>query len=982
MTFDELLLKLGRQTIRIGSSNACEICIKEASVPAVAAEVIHHGAGRLSFVPSNHTRARAGDRQLTPGQPVPFDFSIRYQIEGHTVFNAHPDLCMMMMGRGHLGLSTPELIVGRDPERCHIVMNSPGVSGTHAQFQCNAQIIVTDLNSKSGTWKDGARLRPNQPEVLAENDILALGPLPLPAHLVREFDQALREAESTAPRIDKTAAMPMKTVERRALPSRLPTPPKSRNRTVMGTIKMAQATATKIGRTADNDIVLDYAQVSSRHAQIVQTEGAVFVEDLGSELGTQVRGTRLKPGKRAQVNDGERITFGPIPTFLRVTQDRVELIVEDQKGWAGRPLFDVAAAGITVQVPDREDPKKTKCLLSDVHFKAQPGDLVALMGPSGSGKTTLLHALTGYLRPTSGEVLINDTPLPEIFESLRGSIGYVPQDDIIHAELTVYEAVHYSARFRLPPDYDDGEIDRRVQLTLAQLGLESVAHLQIGRPEHKVLSGGQRKRVNIAMELVTDPVLLFLDEPTSGLAADDTTALVDLLATLAREHGKTIVATIHQPARDEYEKFNLALILGHGGIPLYFGPTADAYSFFETWRGALRSLEIATPRDMFAELKEREVRLEKEMPGKPRQEVREAVSLAYNQEYLKSDIYVEMRRVGRSTDRVSSQLSQLKTRPHAHGQFRLLTSRYLKVKRRDRVGTLILLLQAPLIGVLLSLVFGAQKPAVPYWCLGALNQLAQENGAIMDATSDVMAHLKTTTDNAGALFFLVVAAVWFGTSNAAREIVSERAIFRRERMVNLQVGRYVLSKFVVLSGLSAIQCTILLGIVFVSLGLAGGVSAFFVSLGMMILTALCSVGLGLLLSASVQSSEAAMALTPIALIPQVVLGGLMVPVTTNPWLKWPMQMIPSRWGFEGVVRPERQAIAGATEWRIHLPQAPDSIPDFVENQEFSCALAQMESSQFTGAWGFSGASTTPPLVLVAMAAALLLAVTWTLARRP
>src|SRR5690606_32100133 len=222
--------------------------------------------------------------------------------------------------------------------------------------------------------------------------------------------------------------------------------------------------------------------------------------------------SRLKSGQKARVSDGERVLFGPMPALLRITDESADVIIEDREGWAGRPLFDVAAAQVTVRVTDRDDKSKTKTLLDNVSFKALPGDLIALMGPSGSGKTTLLHALTGYTRPTEGEVRVNDAALSQIFETLRGSIGYVPQDDIIHPELTVRGAVRYSARFRLPSDYSDEEIDRRVSATLSQLGIEAVAHLQIGRPEHKILSGGQRKRVNIAMELVTDPVLLFLDE--------------------------------------------------------------------------------------------------------------------------------------------------------------------------------------------------------------------------------------------------------------------------------------------------------------------------------------------------------------------------------------------------------------------------------------------------------------------------------------
>src|SRR5690606_32750184 len=168
-------------------------------------------------------------------------------------------------------------------------------------------------------------------------------------------------------------------------------------------------------------------------------------------------------------------------------------------------------------------------------------------------------------------------------------------------------------------------------------------------------------------------------------------------------------------------------------------------------------------------------------------------------------------------------------------------------------------------------------------------------GAIGGDGTNILANMQATADHTAAIFFLVVAAVWFGTSNAAREIVSERAIYKRERMVNLGIFNYVFSKYLLLSLFCVIQCTLLLGIVFFALGFNGGPEAFLNQLAVMIVTSMNAVAVGLLLSSVVVSSEAAMALTPIALIPQVVLGGLMVPMTTNPTLKWLMMAIPARW---------------------------------------------------------------------------------------
>jgi hypothetical protein len=318
------------------------------------------------------------------------------------------------------------------------------------------------------------------------------------------------------------------------------------------------------------------------------------------------------------------------------------------------------------------------------------------------------------------------------------------------------------------------------------------------------------------------------------------------------------------------------------------------------------------------------------------------------------------------------------------GQFGLLFGRYLKVKARDVGGTAIMLLQAPIIGVLLAMVFGGQKDAIPYWCLGALQELARKADGLGQGTEAVLKNMAVTPDNAGSIFFLVVAAVWFGTSNAAREIVSEVAIYKRERMVNLKLFNYVFSKFVLLSLFCVIQCTILLAIVFFALGYNGGLMAFGIELVTLIVVAMNSVAVGLLLSTLVTSSEAAMALTPIALIPQVVLGGLMVPMTTNPMLEIPMMLMPARWGFQGVVAQERMAVASSQAWVLDLKRPDMNAADqFVVGGKFHCAEAQLASTDFNGAWGFVDYQKAwlPPTVLAGMMVVAFIAILVILKRR-
>lgn len=983
-----MITGFGKQTITIGSAPHCEIHVGGPGVAPEHARVVHQGGGQLVFVDAGVSQTSLNGQPIAPGSTHPFDFRNQFMVGQTPVPNAHPALALMLMQKGDLAVTPGQIVFGREAARANVVVQHGSVSGQHATLS-TTPLAITDHGSTSGTWIAGNRLAANQLTALDPSALVALGPVPLPIPLAIQLAQVLAGQGSAAgpgPAGAIAAAG--------AAPAAGGGPARPKHKTVIGQVAIGgpgQPTFKSIGRTPDNDIVLPHPQVSSKHALLHKVGSQLFVEDRGAGNGTYVRGQRIPPGQKVPVSNGEKIFVGPMPLLIQVEAEEVAVVVEDLAQWAGRPLYEIEAWDLVMQVDDRDNPGQMKTLLDHISFKAMPGDLIALMGPSGAGKTTLLLALNGYLPPTGGQVRINGEDLYAIYDALRGSIGYVPQDDIVHPELTVYEAVRYSAKFRLPSDYSEEEIDRRVQTTLAQLSLEAVAHLQIGRPEKKILSGGQRKRVNIAMELVTDPVIMFLDEPTSGLAADDTTALVELLAGLAKQTGKTIICTIHQPAKDEYEKFNLALVLGQGGIPIYYGPTKDGYKFFGSFLERLgKPNDVDNPRDMFDMLNQRERpiwdALRAQNPYTTRFAARQAAAREWNAEFFnpQNSIFQRMYSGPRAVGAGSHQPGVQRGRGSTSGQFFLLFSRYFKTKVRDVSGTVIMLAQAPIIGVLLALVFGGQKEAIPYWCLGALQELGRRSGGLGAGSNDLLSGMQVTTDHSGAAFFCVVAAVWFGTSNAAREIVAERAIYMRERMVNLKLFNYVFSKFLLLTFICIIQCSVLLGIVFFALGFHGGPLAFLIELGTLCITAMNSVAIGLLLSTIVTSSEAAMALTPIALIPQVVLGGIMVPMTTNSLLEWPMYLVPARWGFQGVVAQERIAIAADAAWVMDLKR-PDttSIDNFVTAGKFRCAEAQIASMDFNGAWGFKDYELIwlPPAVLSAMMFLILIWILIALKRR-
>ncbi len=586
-----------------------------------------------------------------------------------------------------------------------------------------------------------------------------------------------------------------------------------------------------IGRDPACDFPLESPTISWHHAWMQKVGNEYVIEDTGSSNGTFVNGQRIR---RKVISASDIIALG---TYNIGIDENGCIIKRDFRGDIRLDVEDVTV------VDDRSQP-----ILDKITFSVYPSEFVGLMGPSGAGKTTLLTAINGYNLPHNGVVKINGQNLYANYNNFRRVIGYVPQDDIIHRELTVYEALRYTAKLRFSKDVDDKEIDSRIDQVLTSLGIIKCRNKRIGSPENRGISGGERKRVNLAMELLTDPSLLFLDEPTSGLSSADTVTVMDVLQKLARE-GKTIILTIHQPSLEVYQKMNNVIIL-KSGVLAYYGPACpDAMTFFNP----------NMPK------KEAACRVENVLDGL----MKESAPRAWHDAYLKSPYYLDYVIGRRESKIIVDGKERIKGNEIVSQPFRqwwILLQRYFTIKKSDLVGMMILLAQAPIIAGLIANVFhGEPEMDVP-------------------------------------LYFLVVAALWFGTSNAAKEIVCEKAIYTRERMVNLKILPYVMSKFIGLSLLCLIQCAVMILIFVNFLDIQADLLRLF---GLTILASLVGLSAGLALSAIVKTTEAAIALVPLVLLPMIILGGLISPIANMaPSTRVISMLMPSRWAFEGLLHAE------------------------------------------------------------------------------
>lgn len=617
-----------------------------------------------------------------------------------------------------------------------------------------------------------------------------------------------------------------------------------------------------LGRDPKCDQPLNDPLVSWHHAQITKSDGALYVEDLSSLNGTFVDGVRVSG--RTLANVGQEIELGHSHFLVREGNEL------ERREYHGN--VSIEAASITVHA------RNGTRLLDPISFTVYPSELVALMGPAGAGKSTLLKALNGYSPPTSGQVLFNRFDLYKSYDLFRLKIGYVPQDDIVHAQLTVREALYFSTKLRT--DLTDAEIEARIDSILKQLSILDRKNTLIGSPEHTVLSGGERKRVNIAMELITDTPVLLLDEPTSGLSSYDAEGVVDLLKHLARQ-GKTIITTVHQPSLKIYKQFdNLIMIsrdTGGCGALAYFGPAyPESIEFFQ-YLGKETKRETRGVTEVGPEML---------LTGLATRKTSEWRDIFQRSRYYK--LFVE----GRAVKPVDRQQS-VSSHRFSLTQWATLLRRNLILKMRDRAQLLITLLQAPLFSVLIVLVFSwVNEPPD----INPLVNAAPSPSAAESIRSAAKAFSELGSSLAGIEFLMVVAAIWFGCNNAARDIVGEWTIYQRERMVSLKLPSYVFAKFMVLASLCTFQCFMLLGIVYFSCGLKG---KFLQAVALLTVSSLVGAALGLAISARSPTTETAIALLPIILLPIIVLGGGIRPVYKMPQVaQWLGYVVPSKWAFE------------------------------------------------------------------------------------
>jgi ABC-type multidrug transport system ATPase subunit/pSer/pThr/pTyr-binding forkhead associated (FHA) protein len=611
-------------------------------------------------------------------------------------------------------------------------------------------------------------------------------------------------------------------------------------------IHFGEKSLLQIGRDSSNDVVLDSPTVSRFHAQIERVGQRHRLRDLRSANGTFVNDQRVEGDVWLQPKD-----------VIRVGAHRFEMGIDELDQYDETRGLRVDAIRLNKWV------RKDLNILQNISLAFKPREFIAVVGQSGGGKSTLVDAIAGYRPASHGMVLVNGTNVYRNFEVVLNNIGYVPQRDIIHYELTVYQALDYAAKLRMPRDTSKAERHQRIMQVLEDLDLVHRKDNQISK-----LSGGQIKRVSIGVELLTQPGLFFLDEPTSGLDPGTETSFMHLMRRLA-DQGRTIIMITH--ATKNVMLADKVVFLARGGYLAWFGPPEEALKYFDQYRSEKERRTREMEFDQIYSI------LDDPARGSAQEWANRYLEHPAYQKYIVQplqDTQSKLSQVSLAEPARQQPASKGKRRMRASAlrQFFILSARNLKILTKDRTS-LVLMLVAPLLIGALDFVIAPLMGRSPFDYYSG----DASNGSV-------------------TLFLLTVYCLLVGGFSQMREFVKEADIYKRERLVNLKVFPYVASKVWVALLLSFYQAAAFAVIHFLAFDMPGNLvdfGFFYVTLVLAVMAGMMS---GLLASALAPSSSAAPLLMILLIVPQIVLSGALAPVPENV-----SAVASTRWAFESFI---------------------------------------------------------------------------------
>lgn len=785
------------------------------------------------------------------GQPVP--------LGGSAEQRAEPPARLLVRVPGEplreIPLVQPKLTVGRGLDN-QLVLSPYYVSGRHGLLERKGSAWhYRDLNSTNGTFVNGQRA---QSSVLRDGDVLRIGdPHGNSVSLVFRAAGASVVAEAVPPAVD------------------------------LGVTSFQMKTLLLVGRDPQADVHLQAPTVSWHHARLDRTARGHVLTDLNSTNGTFVNGQRL--ARPQLLSQGDVVQIGPFR--LIYAADGLQ-----QYSTAGGVRLDGIRLTRDVGRGDRR-----KRILNDASVSVYPREFVGIVGTSGAGKSTLLMALNGFER-ADGQVLVNGDDLYGHFDLYRTLVGYVPQDDIVHEELTVASALSYAARLRLPSDTSAEEIEQRIDHVLQQVEMVAQRDQLISS-----LSGGQRKRVSIAVELLAEPNLFFLDEPTSGLDPGLEKKMMHTLRRLADE-GRTILLVTHATAN--IVQCDHVCFLAYGRV-VYFGPPGDALAFFEVTSGSFA--------DIYGELDDPDPKLAQEKAATWAERFRRS---PYYQRYVAG----RQRALPALQETAVGAESRQRPRVSTLRQFFVLTRRYLDLVLRDKLLLMVLMAVMPMVGGLLLLISERN------WLVGdPLAEIQRRLGEAL-ASGEASSTYSVVGNTQTLLFMMALASVLLGLFAAVYEIVKEWSVYQRERMVALRIGPYLASKVVVLGGFALVQCLLLIVVVRLRVQmprqgvLLPALLEMYITL---VLGTLAAILLGLFISAVVPHADAVIYILFLTLFFQIIFAGVLfdLPGVSNHLSNFTL----TRWTMEGLgTSSNMEWLDGLTRTRFQPDDITEEVSMLVE----------------------------------------------------